>query len=105
MANTKENILIGNILYKYLRGEASEQEVEYVNIWLLDPQNRAFLEELKLTSRLTDGAYRMNEINKEKYTLSFEKKNISYKIQKKYIFFSEVCSYGCYCGLYKYISF
>lgn len=74
MANTKENILIGNILYKYLRGEASEQEVEYVNIWLLDPQNRAFLEELKLTSRLTDGAYSMNEINKEKYTLSFEKK-------------------------------
>ncbi len=74
MANTKENILIGNILYKYLRGEASEQEVEYVNIWLLDPQNRAFLEELKHTSRLTDGAYSMNEINKEKYTLSFEKK-------------------------------
>lgn len=74
MANTRKNIAIGKILFKYLKGEANSEEIAEVEEWLKKDGNQEFLDELRHSSKISNGIEQIRKINTDKYNVIFDKK-------------------------------
>lgn len=74
MANTRKNIEIGKILFKYVKGEANSEEIAEIHEWLKEDGNREFLEELRYSRKISKGIEQIRKINTDKYDAQFDKK-------------------------------
>lgn len=74
MDKINRNINIAKIIYKHLKGSASNEENAMLEIWLKDDRNRDFFDKIISEENLYDGLLEMSRIDTKKHFKSFTQK-------------------------------